>query len=322
MEKLMPAVRPDPFRPDRAAPIAMKGVLRSFEIGDHLDRPSVHKAHELTYVRRGEIHYLIQGKEYVLRKGDLFVIKPNVEHCYAVADGPLEMVIVYFAFTRHAFQTEGPEAGRVSVTSIDQFVRFTEESEGEKQKTQTQAAAKTGQNEPGLFLRGHGHEKIAALAERVVRESDGQEFARNLMLDALAVELVVLVARNLKAAWEETLRVKQGKARELVLIARDFIDSHYAEAISVADAANYVFLSQGYFARAFREEMKMSPMAYLIHVRVQQACKLLKQPDLKVSAIASRVGFSSPQRFNAAFRKQMNMTPMEYRKKKGRTYEL
>jgi len=55
-------------------------------------------------------------------------------------------------------------------------------------------------------------------------------------------------------------------------------------------------------------------MTFLMQIRVDHACKLLEQKDIKVSGIATQVGFSSPQRFNAAFRKHIGMTPMQYRR--------
>jgi transcriptional regulator GlxA family with amidase domain len=57
-------------------------------------------------------------------------------------------------------------------------------------------------------------------------------------------------------------------------------------------------------------------MTFLMQVRVNRACKLLEQKDIKVSGVAAQVGFSSPQRFNAAFRKHLGKTPMEYRRQK------
>lgn len=56
-------------------------------------------------------------------------------------------------------------------------------------------------------------------------------------------------------------------------------------------------------------------MAYLIEIRIQKSCDLLRDQDLKISSIAEQIGFASPQRFNVAFRKIMGMTPMEYRRK-------
>lgn len=291
-----------------SVPVVIKGLQRFMEGGEKVLRPSQHNAHELTYVRAGRMKYLIQGKEFTLKEGDLFVMKPNVEHSYQVVEGPLDLVVVYFALSRlGGTERPGGNGESVSSASIDQFMEFSGASEDERSA-----------QEPGFILAGKGRARIARLAERVVQESCEEAYAKELMMQALALELVVELARSIKATWEETLRVKQGKARELVLIARDYIEEHYAEDISVADAAGYVFLSQGYFARAFRDEMNMSPMAYLIHIRVEKACALLQRADLKVSAIASRVGFSSPQRFNAAFRKQMGMTPMEYRRRVGK----
>ena len=93
------------------------------------------------------------------------------------------------------------------------------------------------------------------------------------------------------------------------------MDENFDQGITVSDAAAYVFLSQGYFTRAFRDDTGISPMNYLMKKRIEKACKLLQNNEIKVSAISLQSGFSSPQRFNVAFRKQMGMTPMEYRKK-------
>ena len=150
--------------------------------------------------------------------------------------------------------------------------------------------------------------------ERILRESRTDAFGTELMMQLLAMELMVVLSRGLREEWEESLRVRTGKAGELVKIARDYIVENHDRDISVADAAGYVFLSQGYFTRAFRDETGMSPMAFMMQVRVDHACKLLEQRDIKVSGVAAQVGFSSPQRFNAAFRKQLGMTPMAYRK--------
>ncbi|NLW10990.1 MAG: helix-turn-helix transcriptional regulator, partial [Clostridiaceae bacterium] len=155
---------------------------------------------------------------------------------------------------------------------------------------------------------------IAALVERILKENRQDSYGKDIMMQLLAMELLVALARGLREEWEESLRVRTGKARELVKIARDYIIRNHDRDISVAEAASYVFLSQGYFTRAFRDETGISPMAFLMQVRVDHACKLLQQQDIKVSGVASQVGFSSPQRFNAAFRKHIGMTPMAYRR--------
>jgi AraC-like DNA-binding protein len=91
-----------------------------------------------------------------------------------------------------------------------------------------------------------------------LRESRLEAYGRELMMQLMAMELLVVLAAGLREEWEESLRVRSGKARELVRIARDFIIDNHDRDITVADAAGYVFLSQGYFTRAFRDETGMS----------------------------------------------------------------
>ena len=166
-----------------------------------------------------------------------------------------------------------------------------------------------------LIISGKSRQAIGVLAERIMRESRSDAYAKDMMMQLLTMELLITLSRALREEWEESLRVKNGKARELVLIARDYLDENYDRGVTVAETAAYVFLSQGYFTRAFRDEFGISPMNYLMQIRIEAACRLLTQKEIKVSGIATSVGFSSPQRFNVAFRKQKGVTPMEYRHK-------
>lgn len=322
LEDLLPAIDDEFLGKAGAVPFLIEGAKRYFSEGATPVKPSVHSAHELTYVRRGKVRFNIKGKSYLVNEENAIVIKPNEEHTYLILEGPCEMVAVYFGFTKPGVEKiddnlttsktttikssqPGKQDLKVSSVSIDEFFAFTG-SNGKLPMSETQ--------EPAFMIDGSYRKDLANLAERILVESEDGELARNLMMRLLAIELVVVVARALKSAWEKSLRIREGKARELVTIARDYISANFDHDLTVADVANYVFLSQGYFARAFRDEVGMSPMAYMMKVRVEEACKLLSVGDLKISSIATRVGFSSPQRFNSAFRKHIGKSPMAYRK--------
>ncbi len=321
LEDLLPGI--DEEFQDRvgSVPFLVEGAKRYFSEGATPNKPSVHPVHELTYVRRGTVRFQIKGKSYLLSEEHAIVIKPNQEHTYLILDGPCEMVAVYFGFTKPvepkpefvpltappkppSKKKTGMDA--VSSVSIDEFFSFMG-TDDEQAMSDSQDAA--------FMIDGPYRKDTANLVERILAESKGDELARKLMMRLLAIELVVVVSRALKSAWEKSLRIREGKARELVTIARDYIAANFDQDLSVADVANYVFLSQGYFARAFRDEVGMSPMAYMMKVRVDEACKLLEVGDLKISSIATKVGFSSPQRFNSAFRKHTGISPMAYRRK-------
>jgi AraC-like DNA-binding protein len=70
---------------------------------------------------------------------------------------------------------------------------------------------------------------------------------------------------------------------------------------------------------AFTEKVKsytgFSPLSYLINIRISEAIKLLKRPDISVTEIALETGFYSSQHFSATFKKLTGHTPGEFRKR-------
>jgi AraC-like DNA-binding protein len=311
-EDLLPAVERGIMDAAGSIPVVFKGIERSFEKGSKLSKPSRHDYHELTYMRSGRAVFEIEGKTMVLERGATLVIRPHKAHAIQVKDGHADMLVLYFGFSRRSQDNDAsPRTLRdVAPETIEQFIDFASGNDDAGGTGNDDEAGKS----PYLLIKGKSRQDIASLVERILRENRQEAYAGDLMKQLLAMELLVALARGLREEWEESLRVRNGKARELVRIARDFIIQNHDRDISVAEAAAYVFLSQGYFTRAFRDETGISPMAFLMQVRVDHACKLLEHQDIKVSGVASQVGFSSPQRFNAAFRKYIGMTPMAYRR--------
>lgn len=324
-EDLLPAVEKSILEASGSIPVVFEGIEHNFEKSTLVPTASRHSSHELMYLRSGRAEFLINGRPVLLEKGSSLVIRPNVSHAIKVLSGHADMVVLYFGFSQDIKEAQlairtpsenarlcledrktGPSVPAalmgISTETLESFMDFARGEEGEESPSA-----------PYLVISGKSRQDIAALVERIMKESIQDAFAKDLMMQFLAMELLVTLSRALREEWEESLRVKHGKARELVLIARDFLVQNHDRGISVADAAAYVFLSQGYFTRAFRDEIGISPMGFLMQVRVNHACKLLAQRDIKVSGVALQVGFSSPQRFNVAFRKHMGMTPMQYR---------
>ncbi|HPE38123.1 MAG TPA: AraC family transcriptional regulator [Bacillota bacterium] len=325
-EDLLPAVEKSILESSGSIPVVFEGIEHCFEKTTPVATSSRHTSHELLYLRKGAAEFTINGKTVMLSKGSTLIIRPQVNHAIRVPEGQADMVVLYFGFSSNLANAQaalrakpkdaqpmangtlrgGPTVPvfpeNVSSSPLESFIDF---AMGEKDAAHDQSH---------LIISGKSRQAIGDLVERIMRESRSDAYAKDMMMQFLAMELLVTLSRALREEWEESLAVKHGKARELVLIARDFIEENYNSGISVVDASSYVFLSQGYFTRAFRDELGMSPMSYLMQVRIKAACKLLEQKEIKVSGIASQVGFSSPQRFNVVFRKQMGMTPMEYRR--------
>lgn len=314
-EDLLPEIEKSIRNSTGSIPVVFKGIERQFAKGDLPQKYNVHEFHELLYMRSGKARFDIAGKIVSVEKGDTLVIRPGKTHKVFVDEGNAEMMVLYFGFKNTTGQQEkeddenGVQARfpkEVSQLTIEDFIQFangTNTTHSQEEKM-----------DPFLTIKGKSRQDIASIVERILRESRSDAYGKELMMQFLTMELLVALSRGLREEWEENVCVKTGKANELVKIARAFIVEQHDREISVADAAAYVFLSQGYFTRAFRDETGMSPMSFLMQVRVDHACRLLEQKEIKVGGIARQVGFASAQRFNAAFRKHLGISPMVYRK--------
>ena len=325
--KLLSAIEDDVFLSEGSVPIVIEGLEHSYVKEDILPGESMHNSHELLCLREGKIEAVIGGETIQLTRGSVVVIRPLVRHKLILKSEKVDMLNLYFGFVhdttdlkmtketgnaaknRENKNSAGPSVsipGSLAKITLESFLKFAD-------------LGITEDNEmirlPFFVIKGSEKKEINGLAERIVDENKENRYAKDLMVHTLTVELMIILSRALRSEWEESLSVKNGKARELVAIAKQYMDENFDQGITVSEAATYVFLSQGYFTRAFRDELGISPMNYLMKKRIEKACKLLQSNEIKVSAISLQSGFSSPQRFNVAFRKQMGMTPMEYRKK-------
>ncbi|MCR5384912.1 MAG: AraC family transcriptional regulator [Saccharofermentans sp.] len=326
--KLLSAIEDDVFLSEGSVPIVIEGLEHSYDTKDSLPDESMHNSHELLYLREGKIDLVLGNETVTLTKGAVVVIRPLVRHKIVIRSGKADMLNLYFGFVHDTSDLEltkeskktnrnnqgksnsaGPSVsipGSLAKISLESFLKFADLGITEDNEITRQ---------PFFVIKGNEKKEINQLAERIVIEDSDNRYAKDLMIHTLSVELMIILSRAIRGEWEESLRVKNGKAKELVAIAKQYMDENFDQGITVSDAASYVFLSQGYFTRAFRDDTGISPMNYLMKKRIEKACKLLQNNEIKVSAISLQSGFSSPQRFNVAFRKQMGMTPMEYRKK-------
>ena len=92
-----------------------------------------------------------------------------------------------------------------------------------------------------------------------------------------------------------------------------YIKQNFAEDIKLDDIASLVHLNKNYLARQFKKAFGISPIAYLINIRMEYAGKLLSETNLPVKTVALKCGYKDPSFFNSYFKKTYSVTPAEYR---------
>ncbi len=95
----------------------------------------------------------------------------------------------------------------------------------------------------------------------------------------------------------------------------DYIDTHYAEPLTLEWAADYVGFSKYHFHRLFKNYTGITFHDHLMNKRIQVAQSLLVT-DLPITEIAFRSGFTNSSSFGRVFRGQTGVSPSAFRKKR------
>lgn len=90
------------------------------------------------------------------------------------------------------------------------------------------------------------------------------------------------------------------------------VEESYTEKIDLADVADRINLSKGYFCRFFRHHTGMSLSEYTNRVRIDKAKELLLKGRFSTTQVSYEVGFESLPYFYRVFRDLTGMSPGEF----------
>lgn len=119
-----------------------------------------------------------------------------------------------------------------------------------------------------------------------------------------------LIARHADA--QRSLAALQPKT-DRVLLQRviDYLETNYANNITLADLTSQVHLSPYHLLRIFKATFGLPPHAYLTQLRVYRAKRLLLA-GLPIAAVALQVGFTDQSHLTRHFKRIVGVPPGQY----------
>ncbi|MBQ6846702.1 MAG: helix-turn-helix transcriptional regulator [Oscillospiraceae bacterium] len=146
------------------------------------------------------------------------------------------------------------------------------------------------------------------ITEELSKQSEGyQTVVSNLC------EVLFIRAARLKN--DAPVFFNYNNALSSVYPAIEYIAGHYSEDIEIIHLANLCNMSLTHFRRKFTAVTNMTPLKYLLTMRLRMACVLLRLTDKKVSDISFEVGYNTLSSFNRHFKENYKMSPKDYRVK-------
>lgn len=94
-----------------------------------------------------------------------------------------------------------------------------------------------------------------------------------------------------------------------------YMHAHYAEDITLSDAADGVYLNAAYLSRLFKKETGKTFSEYLTEVRIDAAARMIESTNLYIYEIAQRSGYRNLKYFYKVFKKVKGYSPNEQRRK-------
>lgn len=127
------------------------------------------------------------------------------------------------------------------------------------------------------------------------------------------VRLLTFFGEQLSALANQIVLEQRNSEPPLVQKAREYIEKHKTEELSLADVAKAAGSSVFHFCKVFHKATGLKFTDYVARVRLEDARNRLLNPNLRVSEVAYDVGFQSLTQFNRTFKRVFGQSPSEFR---------
>lgn len=260
---------------------------------------------EIAYVASGEGIHMIEETEYSVKKGDLFFINYNVPHEFRSLNLEKPLVIHNCIFK--------PE--------------FIDVTMGDCKKFQDVASHLLFRalfpNDTDLnidvSLISRDTKDIEALYVKMQREFREKEEGYGELLKLYVTELIILILRTMKKTQKMEVKDNNyGNNNEVVSKIMEYLNHNFNQSLKLQELSMMVYLSPSYISKIFRETSGITLTDYIQNIRIEEACRLLKETDKKIVLITEEVGYNDLKYFQQIFKKITGTTPGRYRQIHGR----
>lgn len=264
--------------------------IRNKESGDY--HKHYHDFVEMVYMLKGKCIHTVDGMDYPMSRGDFLIVNYNRLHSISGADG-VEYINILM-------KPEYISRSLVSNENAFALLHLSEFEDFEKILDESKCMVSFSGKERECF-----EENIFFLENELANKNPGYHLAVFSRFNLLLI--------NLFRKMSFPIIQRFGGMNEEVLL---YIRQHCREKITLSEIAKMCSYNTSYFSRLFKEYTGINFMEYVKKSRLEIACSMLSETNLKINDIYSNVGYSDKTKFFAHFKEFMHMTPLEYRKSK------
>ncbi|TYP78916.1 helix-turn-helix protein [Paenibacillus methanolicus] len=164
-----------------------------------------------------------------------------------------------------------------------------------------------------LSLAASIHQLHACLSEKGHAIKDADLHEETFLRSGDWTELWEAVEHWVACVTDQLDNRKHKRNESIIETCKSYIESHYAEELSLSLLAEKFHFNASYFCMLFKNNTRTTVSQYIIQTRMNHAASMLRQTTLKVYEIAAMVGYKDVKYFIRLFRKEYGASPDEYR---------
>lgn len=239
------------------------------------NRPKGRRDYQLLYIADGRAHFYFDGVERLVNKGEMVLFRPYDHQSY-------------FYYPKDKCQSYWVHFTGGDVDRILEYYQIP--------------------SDKNIFYSSTSPD-YSWLFEQMIRELQLCRANYQELLTMLLRHIFLLINRYLKEGYKTGINTFNEIERAI-----RYFNENYKKEINIEEYARSLHISPCWFNRRFKQITKVTPLQYLISIRLANAKMLLETRDYNITETAYATGFSDPLYFSKLFTKHIGMSPTAYKK--------
>jgi len=272
-----------PFKIPKSKDVAL--IYQEDEGEIFYDKLHQHEEIQLCAIVKGEGSLVIGDSINEYKIGDILIIGSNLPHVFKSDTSNFETSLMKtLFFTKTSFGEEFFELG--DFAEMQKLFKI---------------------SESGGIVTSNKTE-ISALFSSLKKASN---FERFIIFLKIVNELLNAEINPLsKFIYQKKYSDNEGKRMSNIM---EFTMNNFNKEIDLDTIAGISNMTPNAFCRYFKQRTNKTYFQFLIEVRIEHACRLLKNHDALIAEVSEKSGFKNISNFNRKFKDNKGITPSKYR---------
>ncbi|PKG23845.1 AraC family transcriptional regulator [Niallia nealsonii] len=254
-----------------------------------------HSFIEMNYIYSGTCKQYINGKEIILKQGDLCLLDTNVRH--AIDSASQNDILINIMIRTNYFDS----ALLQRLSGNDLLTNFFVNTIYQQKKESRYILFSNSRNN-----------RLKDLIMQAWEEFHNPQLCSNEAINSY----MLLIFTELLRIYHSSPKSKEEPIVKKAVISDilNFMEQNY-HAVTLEKTAERFHFHPNHLTRLLKNNLGKTFIEVSHHIKIKNACVLLENTNLTIEQIANKIGYTNITFFYKSFKKIHDVTPAEYRKK-------